>query len=40
MKEQIIEFKDFDKIKINFKECYVAVCPIEGLIAIFKKKVF
>ena len=40
LKEQLIEFKEFDKIKINFKECHVAVCPNGGLIAICKKKGF
>ena len=40
MKEQLCEFKDGDKIKINFKECHVAICPNGGLIAICKKKGF
>ena len=40
MKEQFIEFKEFDKIKINFKECHVAMCKNGGLIAICKKKGF
>ena len=40
MKEQLIEFKEFDKIIINFKECHVAICPNGGLIAICKKKGF
>ena len=40
MKEQFIEFRDADKIKINFKECHVAICPNGGLIAICKKKGF
>ncbi len=40
MKEQLIEFRDIDKIKINFKECHVAICPNGGLIAICKKKGF
>ena len=38
MKEQLSEFKKEDKIKINFKECHVAICPNGGLIAICKKK--
>ena len=38
MKDQIIEFKDEDKVYINFKECNVAICPNGGLIAICKKK--
>ena len=38
MKEQISEFKPEDQIKINFKECHVAICPNGGLIAICKKK--
>ena len=40
LKEQITEFKEGDKIKINFKECHVAICPNGGLIAICKKKGF
>jgi hypothetical protein len=40
MKEQFTEFKDVDKIKINFKDCHVAICPNGGLIAICKKKGF
>ena len=38
MKEQISEFKPEDQIKINFKDCHVAICPNGGLIAICKKK--
>ena len=38
MIEQIIEFKEEEKIYINFKECNVAICPNGGLIAICKKK--
>ena len=38
MKEEIIEFKEEDKIYINFKECHIAICPNGGLIAICKKK--
>ena len=38
MKEQISEFKSEDKVKINFKECHVAICPNGGLIAICKKR--
>ncbi len=40
IKEQFTEFREEDKIKINFKECHVAVCPNGGLIAICKKKGF
>ena len=40
IKEQFTEFREEDKIKINFKECHVAVCPNGGLIAICKKKRF
>jgi len=40
LKEQLSEFKDEYKIKINFKECHVAICPNGGLIAICKKKDF
>ena len=32
MKEQISEFKSEDKIKINFKDCHIAICPNGGLI--------
>ena len=38
MKEQLSEFKLGDKIKINFKECHIAICPNGGLIGICKKK--
>ena len=38
MKEKLYEFKELDKININFKECHVAICPNGGLIAICKKK--
>ena len=38
MKEQISEFKSEDKIKINFKDCHIAICPNGGLIAICKKR--
>ena len=38
MKEQLSEFKKEDKIKINYKDCFVAICPNGGLIAICKKK--
>ena len=38
MREQIIEFKEENKMYINFKECHVAICPNGGLIAICKKK--
>ena len=37
MKEQISEFKQENNIKINFKDCHVAICPNGGLIAICKK---
>ena len=40
LKEQLIEFRDEDKININFKECHVAICPNGGFIAICKKKGF
>ena len=40
MKEQLSEFKKEDKIKINYKDCFVAICPNGGLIAICKKKGF
>ena len=40
MKEQFTEFREEDKVKINFKECHVAICPNGGLIAICKKKGF
>ena len=40
LKEQFSEFKDEYKIKINFKECHVAICPNGGLVAICKKKDF
>ena len=40
MKEQFAEFKDIDKVKINYKECHVAICKNGGLIAICKKKGF
>ena len=40
MKEQFVEFDYMDKIKINFKECHVSICPNGGLIAICKKKFF
>ena len=38
MREQLYEFKEEDKVYINFKECHVAICPNGGLIAICKKK--
>lgn len=38
MKEKLYEFKELDKININFKECYVAICPNGGLIAVCKKR--
>lgn len=38
MKEKLYEFKEIDKININFKDCHVAICPNGGLIAICKKK--
>ena len=38
MREQLYEFKEEEKIYINFKECNVAICPNGGLIAICKKK--
>ena len=38
MKEQLYEFKEEDKIYINFRECHIAICPNGGLIAICKKK--
>ena len=38
MKEQLSKFKLGDKIKINFKECHIAICPNGGLIGICKKK--
>ena len=37
MKEQISEFKQENNIKINFKDCHIAICPNGGLIAICKK---
>ena len=40
MKEKFAEFKDIDKVKINYKECHVAICKNGGLIAICKKKGF
>ena len=40
IKEQLSEFKKEDKIKINYKDCHVAICPNGGLIAICKKKGF
>ena len=40
MKEQITEYKKEDKIKVNFRDCHVAICPNGGLIAICKKKGF
>ena len=40
MKEQLYEFKEEDKIYINFRECHIAICPNGGLIAICKKKGF
>ena len=27
MKEKLYEFKEKDKIYINFKECHIAICP-------------
>ena len=38
MKEQLYEFKEEDKIYMNFRECHIAICPNGGLIAICKKK--
>ena len=38
MKEKLYQFKELDKININFKDCLVAICPNGGLIAICKKK--
>ena len=38
MREQIVEFKEENKMYINFKECHIAICPNGGLIAICKKK--
>ena len=38
MKEKLYEFKELDKININFKECHVSICPNGGLISICKKK--
>jgi len=40
MKEKLYEFKELDKININFKECHVSICPNGGLISICKKKNF
>ena len=37
-REQLIKFKDSDKIFINFSQCHVAICPNGGLIAVCKKK--
>ena len=39
-KDQLVKFKEEDKVTINFKECHVAICPNGGLIAICKKKGF
>ena len=38
MREQLYEFKEEDKIYMNFRECFIAISPNGGLIAIFKKK--
>ena len=38
--EQILEFKEEEKIHINFRECYVAISHNGGLIGICKKKGF
>ena len=43
MKEKLSSFEYEEgeyKLKINFKECHVAICPNGGLIAICKKKGF
>ena len=38
MKDQFIEFDSDSKIKFNFKEWHIAICPNGGLIAACKKK--
>ena len=40
MKEKFVEFEEECQIKINFKECHVAICQNGGLIGICKKKGF
>ena len=39
-KEQLIRFKPESKFHINFTDCFVAICPNGGLIAICKKHGF
>ena len=38
MKEQFVDFEQENKIKFNFKEWHIAICPNGGLIAACKKK--
>ena len=38
MKEQFVEFDEGSKMKFNFKEWHIAICPNGGLIAACKKK--
>ena len=38
MKEQFVDFEQDNKIKFNFKEWHIAMCPNGGLIAACKKK--
>ena len=38
MKQQFVEFEPDYKIKFNFKEWHIAICPNGGLIAACKKK--
>ena len=38
MKEEFVEFEEAYKIKFNFKEWNIAICPNGGLIAACKKK--
>ena len=39
-KDQLIRFKSDSKFHINFTDCFVAICPNGGLIAICKKHGF